>query len=156
MFYCRYLTAFMRTPSIIFDLGGEVHTAHTYKKQANGDEWFEDKLRIFQHNGKRWKCAEITINDNDWDHDWNQCSTIAYGDSDKNGRYCHYVEDSDRIVGLYDQMTGFKDTFIFLYAVKRNEYCVNSTHIRTLKKVNSLEDFLKLIGMDKELGIQYE
>ena len=81
--------------------------------------------------------------------DWNQCCTIAYEDSDKNERYCHYVEDSDRIVGLYDQMTGFQDTFIFLYAVKRNEYCVNSTSIRTLKKVNSLEDFLKLIGMEQ-------
>ena len=25
MLFLRYLTAFMRTPSIIFDLGGEVH-----------------------------------------------------------------------------------------------------------------------------------
>ena len=130
-----------------------IDTAHTYKKQANRDEWFEDKLRIFQHNGKRWKCVEIIAKDYDWDDQW---STIAYGDSDKNGRYCHYVEDSDRIVGLYDQMTGFQDTVIFLYAVKRNEYCVNSTSIRTLKKVNSLEDFLKLTEMDKELGNQDE
>lgn len=64
------------------------------------------------------------------------------------GGYCHYVEDSDRIVGLYDQMTGFHDTFLFFFSVKRNEYFVNSTRIRTLKKVNSLEDFLKLIGME--------
>ena len=122
-----------------------IDTAHTYKKQANGDEWFEDKLRIFQHNGKRWKCVEITAFDDDWD----QWSTIAYGDSDKNGGYCHYVEDSDRIVGLYDQMTGFHDTFLFFFSVKRNEYFVNSTRIHTLKKVNSLEDFLKLIGMEQ-------
>lgn len=130
-----------------------IDTAHTYKKQANGDEWFEwfeDKLRIFQHNRKRWKCVEITVYDDDWDPgDWNQCCTIAYGDSDKNGRYCHYVEDSDRIDGLYNQTTGFHDTFLFFYSVKRNEYFVNSTRIRTLKNINSLEDFLKLIGMEQ-------
>lgn len=128
-----------------------IDTAHTYKKQANGYEWFEDKLRIFQHNGKRWKCVEITANDYDWD----QWSTIAYGDSDKNGRYCHYVEDSDRIDVWYDQMTGF-DTFLLLYSVKHNEYFVDNTHIRTLKNANSLEDFLKLIGMDKKLENQDE
>lgn len=128
-----------------------IDTAHTYKKQANGDEWFKDKLRIFQHNGKRWKCVEITANDDDWD----QWSTIVYGDSDKR-HYCHYVEDSDHIDELYDQMTGLHDTFLLLYGVKRNECVVNSTHIRTLKNVNSLEDFLKLIKMDKELGSQDE
>ena len=126
-----------------------IDSANTFE-----EDWFEDKLRIFQHNGKRWKLVEITCCMDDWE-DW---SVVSYYDSENCNNYCYYDEKWDDIYGLrsHSQMVEFEETVISCFADRSNSCCVNGVDIRTLKKVNSLEDFLKLIGMDKELGIQYE
>ena len=126
-----------------------IDSANTFE-----EDWREDKLRIFQHNGKRWKLVEITCCIDDWE-DW---SVVNYCDSENCNNCCYYDEEWNDIFGLqlHGQMVEFEETVIYCFADRSNSCYVNGVNIRTLKNVNSLEDFLKLIGMDKELGIQYE
>ena len=126
-----------------------IDSANTFE-----EDWREDKLRIFQHNGKRWKLVEITCCIDDWE-DW---SVVNYCDSENCNNCCYYDEEWNDIFGLqlHGQMIEFEETVIYCFADRSNSCYVNGVNIRTLKNVNSLEDFLKLIGMDKELGIQYE
>lgn len=126
-----------------------IDSANTFE-----EDWREDKLRIFQHNGKRWKLVEITCCMDDWE-DW---SVVSYYDSENCSNCCYYDEERDDIFGLqsHGQMVEFEETVISCFVDRSNNCCVNGVDIRTLKKVNSLEDFLKLTEMDKELGNRYQ
>lgn len=126
-----------------------IDSANTFE-----EDWREDKLRIFQHNGKRWKFVEITCCIDDLEA-W---SVVSYCDSENCSNCCYYIEEQDDIFGLrsHGQMVEFEETVISCFADRSNSCCVNGVDIRTLKNVNSLEDFLKLTEMDKELGSQDE
>lgn len=126
-----------------------IDSANTFE-----EDWREDKLRIFQHNGKRWKLVEITCCMDDWET-W---SVVNYCDSENCSNHCYYNEKWGDIFGLqlHGQMIEFEETMIFCIADRSNRCYVNGVDIRTLKNVNSLEDFLKLIEMDKEPGNRYQ
>lgn len=90
--------------------------------------------------------------------DWEAWSVISYCDSENCCNCCYYDEKWDDIYGLrsHSQMIEFEETMISCFVDRSNSCCVNGVDIRTLRNVNSLEDFLKLTKMDKELGSQYE
>ena len=90
--------------------------------------------------------------------DWEAWSVVRYYDSENCSNHCYYDEKWGDIFGLqsHGQMVEFEETVIFCLTDRSNSCYVNGVNIRTLKNVNSLEDFLKPTEMDKELGNQDE